>query len=62
MIGNWKPIDAVVRFDSFVDELRKHAPGALRERFEWDIYLTNAKELKTEILKADSMSSLGFIN
>ena len=48
--------DAVVRFDSFVEELRKLAPNVLRERFEWDIYLTNANELKSEILKADSIS------
>ncbi|MCI0534079.1 MAG: hypothetical protein L0Z50_02510 [Verrucomicrobiales bacterium] len=48
--------DAVVRFDSFVEELRKLAPNVLRERFEWDIYLTNANELKSEILKSDSIS------
>ncbi len=48
--------DAVVRFDSFVEELRKLAPNVLRERFEWDIYLTNANELKSEILKANSIN------
>jgi hypothetical protein len=47
--------DAVVRFDSFVEELRKHAPDALRDRFEWDIFLTSGNELKSEILKSDSM-------
>ena len=44
--------DVVVRFDSFIEEMRKQAADVLRDRFEWDIYLTSANELKGEILRS----------
>ncbi len=51
--------DAVVRFDAFVQDIRKCASEFILGRLEWDIYLTTANDLKSDLLRSDSMVVAG---